>query len=55
MRTSTAAVRSSTNVATTPQFWERLWRTAGMLFQFHESFTRQATAVLTAPSGTAPC
>ena len=30
MSTSTAAVRSSTNVATTPQFWERLWRTAGM-------------------------
>jgi hypothetical protein len=30
MSTSTAAVRPSTNVATTPQFWERLWRSAGL-------------------------
>src|SRR5215467_7249545 len=30
MSTSTAAVRPSANVATTPQFWERLWRTAGV-------------------------
>ena len=30
MNTSTAAVRPSPSVATTPQFWERLWRTAGL-------------------------
>ena len=30
MSTSTAAVRASTSVSTTSQFWERLWRTAGM-------------------------
>src|ERR1700722_19583983 len=30
MSTSTAAVRSSTSASTTPQFWERLWRTAGV-------------------------
>jgi hypothetical protein len=30
MRTPTAAVRASTSVSTTPQFWERLWRTAGV-------------------------
>jgi len=30
MSTPTGAVRPSTNVATTPQFWERLWRTAGL-------------------------
>ncbi len=30
MSTSTAAVRPSASVATTPQFWERLWRTAGV-------------------------
>jgi hypothetical protein len=30
MSTSTAAVRPSTNVATTPQFWEHLWRSAGL-------------------------
>ena len=30
MSSSTATVRVSTNVSTTPQFWERLWRTAGV-------------------------
>src|SRR5690349_10073183 len=30
MNTSTAAVRPSRCATTTPQFWERLWRTAGM-------------------------
>jgi len=30
MSTSTAALRASTSVSTTPQFWERLWRTAGV-------------------------
>lgn len=30
MNTSTAAVRPSTSVASTPQFWEHLWRTAGL-------------------------
>ena len=30
MSTSTATGRPSTSLATTPQFWERLWRTAGM-------------------------
>lgn len=30
MSTSTTAVRASAGVATTPQFWERLWRTAGV-------------------------
>lgn len=30
MSTSTTAMRPSTSVATTPQFWERLWRTAGL-------------------------
>ena len=30
MSTPTAAVRASTSVSTTPQFWERLWRTAGV-------------------------
>ena len=32
MSTSTAAMHSSASVTTTPQFWERLWRTAGMQF-----------------------
>jgi hypothetical protein len=30
MSTSTTAARASTNAPTTPQFWERLWRTAGV-------------------------
>ncbi len=30
MSSSTAAVHSSSSVSTTPQFWERLWRTAGV-------------------------
>src|ERR1700719_1551891 len=30
MNTSTVAVRASTSVSSTPQFWERLWRTAGV-------------------------
>jgi hypothetical protein len=30
MSTSTAAVRASTGVSANPQFWERLWRTAGL-------------------------
>jgi hypothetical protein len=30
MSTSTVAVHTSTSVATTPQFWERLWRSAGI-------------------------
>ena len=30
MNTSTATVRPTDNAATTPQFWERLWRTAGV-------------------------
>ena len=30
MSTSTAAVRASTSASSTPQFWERLWRTAGV-------------------------
>lgn len=30
MNTSTATVRPTTSAATTPQFWERLWRTAGV-------------------------
>ena len=30
MSTSTAAARPSAGVASTPQFWERLWRTAGV-------------------------
>jgi hypothetical protein len=30
MSTPTAAIRASTSVSTTPQFWERLWRTAGV-------------------------
>lgn len=30
MSTSTAALRASTSVSTTPQFWERIWRTAGV-------------------------
>ncbi len=30
MSTSTVTVPPSGNVATTPQFWERLWRTAGV-------------------------
>jgi hypothetical protein len=30
MSTSTAAARPSTNVTATPQFWERLWRSAGL-------------------------
>jgi hypothetical protein len=30
MHTPTATVRPSANVATTPEFWERLWRTAGI-------------------------
>ena len=30
MSTSSAAVRPSTSVSKTPQFWERLWRSAGL-------------------------
>jgi hypothetical protein len=30
MSTSTSTVRASTSVSTTPQFWERLWRSAGV-------------------------
>ena len=30
MSTSTAAMRPSTSITATPQFWERLWRTAGL-------------------------
>ena len=30
MSTSTTALHTSTSAATTPQFWERLWRTAGL-------------------------
>ena len=30
MNTSTATVRPTANAAATPQFWERLWRTAGV-------------------------
>ena len=30
MSTSTSAVRASTSVSTTPQFWGRLWRSAGV-------------------------
>jgi hypothetical protein len=30
MSTSTTAMRASASVSTTPQFWERLWRTAGV-------------------------
>jgi hypothetical protein len=30
MNTSTSALRASTSAATTPQFWERLWRSAGV-------------------------
>jgi len=30
VNTSTATVRPSASPATTPQFWERLWRTAGL-------------------------
>ena len=30
MSTSTTAVRTSASVTSTPQFWERLWRTAGV-------------------------
>jgi hypothetical protein len=30
MSTSTVSMRTSTNGATTPQFWERLWRSAGV-------------------------
>ena len=32
MSTSTAAVPRSTSVYTTPQFWERFWRTGGIQF-----------------------
>ena len=32
MSTSTTAVPPSRSVTTTPQFWERLWRTSGMQF-----------------------
>ena len=32
MSTSTTAMPSSRSVTTTPQFWERLWRTSGMQF-----------------------
>jgi len=30
MSTSTSTVRASTSVSATPQFWERLWRSAGV-------------------------
>jgi hypothetical protein len=30
MSTSTTAMRTSTSATTTPQFWERLWRSAGV-------------------------
>jgi len=30
MSTSTSTLRASTSVSTTPQFWERLWRSAGV-------------------------
>jgi hypothetical protein len=30
MSTSTTAMRTSTSATNTPQFWERLWRTAGV-------------------------
>ena len=30
MSKSTSSVRASTSVSTTPQFWERLWRSAGV-------------------------
>ena len=30
MNTSTAAMRPSTNATATPQFWDRLWRSAGL-------------------------